>query len=85
HGYQVIFEETFECSQSNRCSKKASSTNPGYQDIYGIRLIFTSGALYDDERTLVSYGVQHKSVIHVVIMVPGGGRIPSPPVPCRAL
>ena len=43
-----------------------------------IRLIFTTDGLDDDEKTLASYGVQHKSAIHMVIKVPGGG-IPTPP------
>ncbi|XP_056467595.1 uncharacterized protein LOC130406183 isoform X2 [Gadus chalcogrammus] len=30
HGYQAIFEETFECSHSNKCPKKASSTNQSF-------------------------------------------------------
>ncbi|CAL8385484.1 unnamed protein product [Arctogadus glacialis] len=43
------------------------------------RLIFLSKHLDDDERTLVSYGVQHKSAIQMVIKVPGGGGPPSSP------
>ncbi|CAL8385498.1 unnamed protein product [Arctogadus glacialis] len=40
-----------------------------------IRLIFTTKGLDDDERTLVSYGVQHKSAIQMVIKVPGGVQL----------
>ena len=36
-----------------------------------IRLIFATNVLDDDERTLGSYGVQHKSVIQMVMRVPG--------------
>jgi hypothetical protein len=40
-----------------------------------MRLIFIDVGLDDDERTLVSYGVQHKSAIQMVIKVPGGVQL----------
>ncbi|CAL8397968.1 unnamed protein product [Boreogadus saida] len=51
----------------------------------GLRLICAMNLLDDDKRTLVSYGVEHKSVIQTVIKVMGGGGPESPPVPCPAL
>uniref|UniRef100_A0AAQ6IQV9 Ubiquitin-like domain-containing protein n=1 Tax=Anabas testudineus TaxID=64144 RepID=A0AAQ6IQV9_ANATE len=37
-----------------------------------LRLIFTSQTLDDDSALLSSYGIQHMSVIHLVVSVPGG-------------
>ncbi|XP_029382083.1 polyubiquitin [Echeneis naucrates] len=37
-----------------------------------LRLIFTDKALDDDSTKLSDYGIQHLSVIHMVIRVPGG-------------
>uniref|UniRef100_A0A8C5AES4 Ubiquitin-like domain-containing protein n=1 Tax=Gadus morhua TaxID=8049 RepID=A0A8C5AES4_GADMO len=40
-----------------------------------IRLIFATSVLDDDKKTLGSYGVQHKSVIQMVMRVPGGVQL----------
>uniref|UniRef100_A0A668AGA1 Ubiquitin-like domain-containing protein n=1 Tax=Myripristis murdjan TaxID=586833 RepID=A0A668AGA1_9TELE len=44
-----------------------------------LRLIFTDKELNEDSKLLSSYGIQHMSVIHAVIRIPGGGRLPPLP------
>uniref|UniRef100_A0A8C5FVZ3 Ubiquitin-like domain-containing protein n=1 Tax=Gadus morhua TaxID=8049 RepID=A0A8C5FVZ3_GADMO len=40
-----------------------------------IRLIFANKNQMVDESTLVSYGIQHKSLIQMVIKLPGGVQL----------
>ncbi|XP_056156684.1 uncharacterized protein zgc:194655 [Lampris incognitus] len=40
-----------------------------------LRLIFTDKLLDEDSATLASYGVQHQSVLQLVLRVPGGLRV----------
>ncbi|KAM4612213.1 ubiquitin-ribosomal protein eL40 fusion protein [Polymixia lowei] len=40
-----------------------------------LRLIFTDKMLEENETLLSSYGIQHQSVIQMVIKVPGGLRV----------
>ncbi|CAL8376355.1 unnamed protein product [Gadus morhua 'NCC'] len=40
-----------------------------------IRLIFANNKQMVDESTLVSYGIQHKSLIQMVIKLPGGVQL----------
>uniref|UniRef100_A0A672ZEM2 Ubiquitin-like domain-containing protein n=1 Tax=Sphaeramia orbicularis TaxID=375764 RepID=A0A672ZEM2_9TELE len=45
---------------------------PNNAELENIRLIFTDKCLDDDSTLLSTYGVQHMSVIQMVIKVPGG-------------
>ncbi|KAM3590264.1 uncharacterized protein V6R79_006801 [Siganus canaliculatus] len=57
---------------------------PGHDDVERLRLIFTDRMLDGDSTLLCSYGIHHKSVIHLVMRLPGGGSSPSPfPPPSR--
>uniref|UniRef100_A0A8C9RDB4 Ubiquitin-like domain-containing protein n=1 Tax=Scleropages formosus TaxID=113540 RepID=A0A8C9RDB4_SCLFO len=55
--------------------KKIAAKLPGNSgdDVTRIRLVFTDKML-DDSNTLSSYGIQDKSVIQMVIQLPGGGH-----------
>ncbi|KAM3590524.1 uncharacterized protein V6R79_011148 [Siganus canaliculatus] len=44
---------------------------------------FDDKMLEEDSALLSSYGIQHMSVIHVVMRVPGGGWLPPPQRPPR--
>uniref|UniRef100_A0A3B4TRG0 Ubiquitin-like domain-containing protein n=1 Tax=Seriola dumerili TaxID=41447 RepID=A0A3B4TRG0_SERDU len=44
-----------------------------YYDHEELRLIFNNKRLDDDSSLLSAYGVQHRSTIHMVLAVPGGG------------
>ncbi|KAJ3585589.1 hypothetical protein NHX12_014308 [Muraenolepis orangiensis] len=48
---------------------KIAERSPGGENL---RLIFTNKQLDNDEATLVSFGIQNKSVIQLVMRVPGG-------------
>ncbi|KAG7498057.1 NEDD8-like [Solea senegalensis] len=37
-----------------------------------LRMLFADSYLEDDDSFLSSYGIQHQSIIHVVLKVPGG-------------
>ncbi|CAL8376360.1 unnamed protein product [Gadus morhua 'NCC'] len=74
-------EEQMKAMTVLQLKEKIGERLPGRQsqDLRNIHLIFITDLLKDDERTLVSYGVQHKSAIHMVIKVPGGGSLLSSP------
>ncbi|KAM3590077.1 uncharacterized protein V6R79_003291 [Siganus canaliculatus] len=54
---------------------------PGHDDVERLRLIFTDRMLGEDSTLLCSYGIQHKSMIHLVMKLPGGGPSSPPPSP----
>ncbi|KAJ3585702.1 hypothetical protein NHX12_014421 [Muraenolepis orangiensis] len=51
---------------------KIAGRLPGTGGGENLRLIFTNKTLDNDEATLVSFGIQSQSVIHLVMKVPGG-------------
>uniref|UniRef100_A0A8C5A977 Ubiquitin-like domain-containing protein n=1 Tax=Gadus morhua TaxID=8049 RepID=A0A8C5A977_GADMO len=67
-------EEQMKAMTVLQLKNKLGERLPG-RSVDNIRLIFTTDGLDDDERTLVSYGVQHKSAIQMVIKVPGGVQL----------
>ncbi|CAL8376347.1 unnamed protein product [Gadus morhua 'NCC'] len=70
-------EEQMKAMTVLQLKNKLGERLPGRagKSVDNIRLIFTTDGLDDDERTLVSYGVQHKSAIQMVIKVPGGVQL----------
>ncbi|XP_056431560.1 uncharacterized protein LOC130369960 isoform X1 [Gadus chalcogrammus] len=59
-------EEQMKAMTVLQLKEKIGERLPG-NGMDNIRLIFATNVLVDDEMTLGSYGVQHKSVIHMVI------------------
>ncbi|XP_033466125.1 uncharacterized protein LOC117246373 [Epinephelus lanceolatus] len=51
---------------------KIAEKVPANKGVEAIRLIFTDKALDDDKKKLSEYGVQHMSIILMVLKVPGG-------------
>ncbi|KAJ3585533.1 hypothetical protein NHX12_014252 [Muraenolepis orangiensis] len=42
-----------------------------------LRLVFGCTLLHNDEATLVSFGIQHESTIHLIERILGGGKLNS--------
>ncbi|KAL4623597.1 Ubiquitin-like protein-like [Arapaima gigas] len=63
--------------------KKIAAKLPGSSedDVSQLRLIFTDKML-EDSSTLSSYGIQDKSIIQLVVRLPGGIALPSEPLRC---
>uniref|UniRef100_A0A8C5C578 Ubiquitin-like domain-containing protein n=1 Tax=Gadus morhua TaxID=8049 RepID=A0A8C5C578_GADMO len=69
-------EEQMKAMTLLQLKKKICKRLPGRtgNSIDNIRLIYATSVLLDDEMTLASYGVQHKSVIHMVIRKTDGDQ-----------
>ncbi|KAL0970194.1 hypothetical protein UPYG_G00238580 [Umbra pygmaea] len=77
-GEKMIIDVSNTVEQMNsmtvlQLKKKISERLPGNvgDDLETLRLIFTNKQLEDSE-VLSSYGIQHQSVIQMVMRVPGG-------------
>ncbi|KAJ8008443.1 hypothetical protein DPEC_G00104880 [Dallia pectoralis] len=68
-------EEQMNIMTVLQLKKNISERLPGNsgEDLETLRLIFTNKQL-EDSSTLSSYGVQHQSIIQLVMRVPGGKR-----------
>ncbi|CAL8377796.1 unnamed protein product [Boreogadus saida] len=66
-------EEQMKAMTVLQLKEKIGERLPG-NGMDNIRLIFATNVLVDDEMTLGSYGVQHKSVIHMVIRKTDGDQ-----------
>ncbi|CAL8385422.1 unnamed protein product [Arctogadus glacialis] len=69
-------EEQMKAMTLLQLKKKICERLPGRagNSIDNIRLIYATSVLLDDEMTLGSYGVQHKSVIHMEIRKTDGDQ-----------
>uniref|UniRef100_A0A3P8UYC5 Ubiquitin-like domain-containing protein n=1 Tax=Cynoglossus semilaevis TaxID=244447 RepID=A0A3P8UYC5_CYNSE len=65
-------EEQMQKMTVLQLKEKISERLPDTAGLENIRLIFTDKALDGETTLLSSYGIQHMSVIQMVIKVPGG-------------
>lgn len=66
-------EEQMQRMTVKQLKEKIVERLPEFAD--DTRLIFTNKSLEGDSTLLSEYGIEHKSVIHMVIKVSGGGSI----------
>ncbi|XP_078019883.1 uncharacterized protein LOC144459610 [Epinephelus lanceolatus] len=69
-------EEQFESITVLQLKEEILKRQPDCGDPEYIRLIFTDKLLDEDSALLSAYGIQHMSVIHMVVRVPGGSVYP---------
>ncbi|XP_008281577.1 ubiquitin-like protein-NEDD8-like protein RUB3 [Stegastes partitus] len=65
-------EEQMKSMTVGQLREKIGKKLPDGVGLEQLRMIFTDKALEEDETLLTAYGIQHMSVIHLVIKVPGG-------------
>ncbi|CAN9509612.1 unnamed protein product [Ophioblennius macclurei] len=65
-------EEQMKSMTVLQLKEKIAERLPDTADEDDLRLIFTDKPLDDDDKPLSEYGVQHMSVIHMILKVPGG-------------
>ncbi|XP_042258202.1 uncharacterized protein zgc:194655 [Thunnus albacares] len=67
-------EEQMQSMTVLQLKEKIAERLPGStgESLDTLRLIFTNKSLEGDSKLLSEYGIQHKSVIQMVIRVPGG-------------
>ncbi|KAK5858707.1 hypothetical protein PBY51_002828 [Eleginops maclovinus] len=65
-------EEQFKSMTVLQLKEKVAEKFPNDTGVGALRLIFTDKMLDGDSGLLSVYGIQHLSVIHVVLKVPGG-------------
>ncbi|KAM8746549.1 uncharacterized protein AB9X84_014762 [Acanthopagrus schlegelii] len=65
-------EEQMQSMTVRQLKEKIAERLPETAGQDSVRLIFTDMMLDNDSDLLSGYGIQHKSVIHMVIKVPGG-------------
>uniref|UniRef100_A0A667Y813 Ubiquitin-like domain-containing protein n=1 Tax=Myripristis murdjan TaxID=586833 RepID=A0A667Y813_9TELE len=70
-------EEQMQSMTVLQLKEKVAEKLPGGagESVQTLRLIFTDKMLEQDSALLSSFGIQHKSVIHMVIRVPGGLKL----------
>uniref|UniRef100_A0A8C5AI94 Ubiquitin-like domain-containing protein n=1 Tax=Gadus morhua TaxID=8049 RepID=A0A8C5AI94_GADMO len=70
-------DEQMKAMTVQHLKKKLAARLPGNAGtcMDTIRLTFANKGMNDDQKTLVSYGVQHKSQIQMVMRVPGGVQL----------
>lgn len=66
-------EEQFKNMTVRQLEEKICEKFPQFAEEERLRLIFIDKMLDGDNTLLSDYGIQHKSVIHMVMKVPGGG------------
>ncbi|KAG7241580.1 hypothetical protein INR49_025500 [Caranx melampygus] len=72
-------EEQFKSMTVRQLKEKIAQWQPDYADWKDLRLFSHGQNLDQDSRLLCEYGVQHKSVIYIILKVRGGGGGPLPP------
>ncbi|XP_028285089.1 polyubiquitin 9 [Parambassis ranga] len=65
-------EEQMKAMTVRQLKEKIKQKLPESADEESLRLIFADKKLDDDSALLSTFGVQHMSVIHLVLKVPGG-------------
>uniref|UniRef100_A0A1A7YK65 Ubiquitin-like domain-containing protein n=1 Tax=Iconisemion striatum TaxID=60296 RepID=A0A1A7YK65_9TELE len=65
-------EEQMQKMTVRQLKEKIADRLPETAGQENVRLIFTDKMLEGDTTLLTEYGIQHMSVIHLVIKVPGG-------------
>nr|XP_024655374.1 uncharacterized protein LOC106674565 [Maylandia zebra] len=65
-------DEQFQNMTVKQLKEKISQRLPETAGEEALRLIFTDKMLDEAETKLSEYGIQHMSVIHMVMKVPGG-------------
>uniref|UniRef100_A0A1A8IED8 Ubiquitin-like domain-containing protein n=1 Tax=Nothobranchius kuhntae TaxID=321403 RepID=A0A1A8IED8_NOTKU len=65
-------EEQMQKMTVRQLKEKIAEKLPQTAGRENLRLIFTDKQLNEDAKTLSEYGIQHMSVIQLVIKVPGG-------------
>lgn len=65
-------EEQMQSMTVRQLKDKIMQKLPGNTDSAAIRLIFADKELNEDSQKLSEYGVQHMSVLLLVLRVPGG-------------
>ncbi|XP_030609186.1 polyubiquitin-like [Archocentrus centrarchus] len=65
-------EEQFKSMTVRQLKEKLAQKLPETTGEEALRLIFTDQMLDGDDSLLSDYGIQHMSVIHMVMKVPGG-------------
>uniref|UniRef100_A0AAQ5ZDT1 Ubiquitin-like domain-containing protein n=2 Tax=Amphiprion TaxID=80969 RepID=A0AAQ5ZDT1_AMPOC len=65
-------EEQMKSMTVEQLKEKILQRLPGEAGQDNVRLVFTDKQLDGDSSLLTEYGVQHMSVIHMVLKVPGG-------------
>ncbi|XP_030287839.1 ubiquitin-60S ribosomal protein L40-like [Sparus aurata] len=69
-------EEQMKSMTVRQLKEKITERFPDTSGWSYLRLIFMDKMLDDDGDLLSGYGIQHESVIHMVMKVPGGGHGP---------